>query len=437
MKRYDEAIEYLYGLQFHGIKLGLSNTLRLLSLLDNPQTTFKSIHIAGTNGKGSTSACIASILSAAGYRVGHFTSPHLVSFTERIRVNGEQISEADVIAMTNHIRDLLRAEKELSPTFFEFVTALGFQYFRQKGVEWAVVETGMGGRLDATNILLPEAAVITRIGLDHREFLGNTMEEIAGEKAGIIKEDTPVVMSDSEEEALEVLLRQAKEKRAPVSLYRRDFSSRPREAGIGGSRFDYVSAREIGDLRIPLPGEFQLENASLAVRTADLLQDSRISDEVIRRGLSSVRWEGRCELFRWRYPILFDGAHNPDAACSLRKALTDIFLKEFKNVLLIIGLMADKDIRGVLAQLLPLAKTTIFTTLGFQRAAKAEDLVSTAQELGFGAVAAEDMADALKRAEAEYQPGDLVVITGSFYALGEAKGVIGFDASLIGLAEFR
>ncbi|HBR21084.1 MAG TPA: bifunctional folylpolyglutamate synthase/dihydrofolate synthase, partial [Nitrospiraceae bacterium] len=194
---YAAAINYLYGLQKHGIKLGLDNTAKLLFLSGNPQNYFSSVHIAGTNGKGSTSAIIASILQTAGVRTGLFTSPHLVSFTERIRVNNEEIREDEVIELTEEIRSTIEGS-ELNPTFFEFVTVMGFLYFKRKNIDWAAVETGMGGRLDATNVLTPEVSVITNISYDHKDFLGNTISEIAEEKAGIIKKGVPVITSEQE-----------------------------------------------------------------------------------------------------------------------------------------------------------------------------------------------------------------------------------------------
>ncbi|MBI5188953.1 MAG: bifunctional folylpolyglutamate synthase/dihydrofolate synthase, partial [Nitrospirae bacterium] len=206
---YSETVNYLYNLQRHGIKFGLDNIIRLMSVLDNPHESFLSVHVAGTNGKGSTSAMIASILQAAGLRVGLFTSPHLVSFTERIRINDEEITEDEVISLTDEIREkssrLKAQSSDFSPTFFEVVTAMAFMYFKRRKIEIAVVEVGMGGRLDATNIIIPEVSVITSISYDHKEFLGNTLKEIANEKAGIIKDGIPVVISYQEPEAMEVI----------------------------------------------------------------------------------------------------------------------------------------------------------------------------------------------------------------------------------------
>ncbi|MBA3061021.1 MAG: bifunctional folylpolyglutamate synthase/dihydrofolate synthase, partial [Nitrospirae bacterium] len=260
---YTAAVNYLYGLQKHGIKLGLDNTAKLLFLSGNPQKHFSSIHIAGTNGKGSTSAMIASILQAAGFRTGLFTSPHLVSFTERIRVNNEEIREDEVVELTEEIRSTIEGS-ELNPTFFEFVTAMGFLYFKRKNIDWAVVETGMGGRLDATNVLLPEASVITSINYDHSEFLGNTLSAIAEEKAGIIKDGVPVITSAQEPSVMDVIKKKTEEKNASLFIYGRDFSAAIKTEDTSGSVFNYSGDSNFEDLVISLPGRHQVLNAALA-----------------------------------------------------------------------------------------------------------------------------------------------------------------------------
>lgn len=438
MRGFREAIDYLYGLQYHGIKLGLDNIRKLLELLGDPQKSFRSIHIAGTNGKGSTSALISSLLQQAGYRVGLFTSPHLISFTERIRINGEKISEERVVELTELIRSSFSEINGLLPTFFEFVTALAFYHFQDQGIEWAVIETGMGGRLDATNILQPAVTVITRIGLDHREFLGNTLSDIAREKAGIIKGDVPVVTVPQYREAEKVIRAVTAEKRAPLSIFGTDFTARISKERTDGSTFDYVS--KLGakkGLAVPLCGRFQIENSSVALKTVELLNDKEITAEVMKKGLESVRLEGRCELVIRDMAILFDGAHNPDAALSLAKTLSEVFSYDFRNFIFIMGMMGDKDTEEFITRLGPLAGRLIFTTLSFERAARAERLRDTAKRLGYDALAADDMKSAFVMAKDMYREGDLVVVTGSFYAVGEAKGVIGEDTSLLDLTEFK
>lgn len=436
-EKYEEAIHYLFSLQHYGIKFGLSNIRQILALLDNPQESFKAIHIAGTNGKGSTSFLTASILVSAGLTVGLFTSPHLVSFTERIKINGINIGRSDVVSITDHIRSAISNEKGLAPTFFEFVTAMAFYYFKIKGVQWAVVETGMGGRLDSTNVIDPVVSIITRVSMDHMSFLGNSLVKIAGEKAGIIKNGVPVVLGLQEREAEEIILNTASLKQSHVEIYGRDFNASLLKAGLRGTHFDYRSNKEIKGLHIPLCGEFQVENASLAIRALELVQELHLDEGIIRDGLASTVLEGRCELYHWKFPILFDGAHNVDAARNLRKILSNIHLKEYKSIILLIGSMSDKDLEGILEVLLPIARLSVFTTLRFQRAADARELHKIAGRLGAQAIAAGDTVDAFNTLESHYREGDLVVVTGSFYTVGEAKGLIGADSSLIGLTEFR
>lgn len=220
---YNDTIHYLYNLQKYGIKFGLDNISRLMSAIDNPHESFLSIHVAGTNGKGSTSAIIASVLQTAGYRVGLFTSPHLVSFTERIRINGEEITENEVINLAEEIKGVVSRLEDFSPTFFEVVTAMTFLYFKRQDIDIGVIEVGMGGRLDATNIIKPEVSIITNISYDHKEFLGSTLREIAHEKAGIIKSRIPVIVSYQEPEVIEVIEKKSHEKNAALYIYGKDF----------------------------------------------------------------------------------------------------------------------------------------------------------------------------------------------------------------------
>ncbi|MBU4320208.1 MAG: bifunctional folylpolyglutamate synthase/dihydrofolate synthase [Nitrospinae bacterium] len=461
---YAAAVNYLYGLQKHGIKLGLDNTISLLSLLDNPQNYFQSIHIAGTNGKGSTSAIIASILQAAGFRTGLFTSPHLVSFTERIRVNNEQITESDVVSLAEEIRFKIQDSRfKMTPTFFELVTAMGFLYFKRKNIDWAVVETGMGGRLDATNVLLPEASVITSIGYDHREFLGNTLSAIAEEKAGIIKNRVPVITSAQEPSVMDVIKKKADEKESRLFVYGRDFSAAVKAEDTSGSVFNYNGGSNIEDLAISLPGRHQVLNASLALKTIEIVSKKsshhalRITYHAIRNGLENIKWHGRLEFVSKEPPILIDGAHNPSAAEILAASLKEIFLRAYRRIILIIGVMSDKDIRGIMAPLLPLAAEIILTAPACERAASPQKLADCAAEMGFTnthiAPTVKDAIDmAIKSSNASCVKRDalqeksldsslithhssLILITGSFYTIGEAKEMLCGRGILSGLRE--
>jgi dihydrofolate synthase/folylpolyglutamate synthase len=444
---YNDAIAYLYGLQKFGIKLGLDNTRSLMSLLDGPQSFFKSVHVAGTNGKGSVSAMIASILRTAGCRVGLFTSPHLVSFTERIRVDNVEISEQEVVELTSELKEIVEENKdryqpEFSPTFFEFVTAAGFLYFKRKGVEWAVVETGMGGRLDATNVLTPEVSVITGIGHDHKEFLGRTLKEIAGEKAGIIKEGVPVVSSSQEPDAMKVITEKAAEKKTPLFVYGEDFSSRVKDSDMNGVVFDYEGEARLKDIKVPLCGMHQMENASVAIKAVELImRKETVAYDHVREGLSGIKWPGRMELIKdsgHGYDILIDGAHNPSASAALARSLKEYFLASYQTVILVIGIMSDKDMIGIMKPLLPLASEIIFTAPDYERAALPERLQEYAAAMGFGSKVAHSVKEALELAETSARASSrrtVAVIAGSFYTIGEAKLLLGHKGVLARLRE--
>ena len=444
---YHETINYLYNLQKYGIKFGLDNITRLMSVLENPHKSFFSIHVAGTNGKGSTSAIIASLLQSFGLKVGLFTSPHLVSFTERIRIDGMEITEDEVIDLTEEIRN---KSSDFSPTFFEVVTAMALLFFKRKEVDAAVIEVGMGGRLDATNIVVPEVSCITRINYDHIQFLGGTLKEIAHEKSGIIKDGIPVVISPQVSEVLEVIESKAKEKNTKVFLYGRDFSSILNSEDISGICFEYHGDFTIYDLYLPLIGEHQMYNASIAIKTNELLFNKLASNfslptsHYIREGLKNLRWPGRLEIIKDEPPILIDGAHNPAAAVALSKALIKNFLGRYKRIILILGIMGDKDIKGIMEPLLPLASEIILTSPDYARAASPARLADTAASLGFpDVIITPTVKDALELAEnisqAEGKEGrhrsSLILVTGSFYTIGEAKEFIGQKGVLTKLRE--
>ncbi len=465
---YADAIDYLYGLQKHGIKLGLDNTVKLLSLFNNPQEKFHSIHVAGTNGKGSTSAIIASILQAAGFRTGLFTSPHLVSFTERIRVNNEEISESEVVSLAEEIRFKIQDSRfKMTPTFFEFVTVMGLLYFKRKNIDWAVVETGMGGRLDATNVLLPEASVITSINYDHSEFLGNTISAIAEEKAGIIKDGVPVITSAQEPSVMDAIKKKAGEKNADLFIYGRDFSAAIKTEDTNGSVFNYNGDSSFEDLVISLPGRHQVLNAALAIKTIEIVS-KKSSHHAIRNGLGNIKWHGRLEFVSKEPPILIDGAHNPSAAEILADSLKKIFFRVYRRIILIVGIMSDKDIRGIMAPLLPLASEIILTAPAYERAASPQKLAECAAGMGFmnihlaqtvkeaidmaikyGEIGTQRQGDTEKNfTDSPIHPvrdeslngvhrftDSLILITGSFYTIGEAKEILGEKSVLGSLRE--
>lgn len=445
---YPIAIEFIYGLQKFGLKLGLERIANILYLLNNPHNSFDSIHIAGTNGKGSVSAMISSMLIEASLKTGLFTSPHLVSFTERIRINNQEITEQEVIELTRSIKSVLEQNCINSTTFFEFVTALCFLYFAQKHIDCAVVETGLGGRLDATNILNPKISVITKIGIDHTEYLGNTIQEIASEKAGIIKANRPLIISLQNEDALMILTKRARELNAPIYTYGIDFTGILRKSNYKGNWIDFKGEINIDNIYVPLAGSHQVENCSTAIRAVyEYLKEryeKRIVEDIILNGLNKVRWQGRLQFISFNPPLLLDGAHNPQAS----ERLTEFIRTHLSGskIIIIIGIMADKDIKGILSHLLPIAHWTIFTKPQYSRSAHPDELSKIAQSLGF-----DKYEKTLNINEAMSKVGDLtgfslddfkkgmtnrendnisedvpiVLITGSFYLLGEVLELLG------------
>ncbi|GAB4484559.1 MAG: folylpolyglutamate synthase/dihydrofolate synthase family protein [Thermodesulfovibrionales bacterium] len=429
--RYEETIEYLFGLQKHGMKFGLDNIRRLLAAFGNPQNSFRCVHVAGTNGKGSTCATIESILRTSGAKTGLFTSPHLVSFTERIRVNGAEISENEVIGLAAEVRSVVEAMQDFHPTFFEVVTAIGFLHFQRAGVEWAVVEVGMGGRLDSTNVLIPEVSVITPVDVDHSEYLGSTLAEISREKAGIIKPNVPVVLSRQKPEALDVLLGSAQEKGAPAFCLGRDFAVEPDSSS---DAFSYRGLDSYAGLVSGLKGGHQHMNAGTAIRTVEEL--CRANPDLrcdMRAGVAAVSWPGRFETVKQAPRVIIDGAHNPAAAETLAAELKR--LPGGCRPVLVIGVMGDKDIRGILRPLLPLASGIVFASPAYGRSAPAGHLQKLASEMGFSSGTAASVAEAVAEAERLAGNSGLVVVTGSFYTIGEAKEALGHKGVLTRLRE--
>ncbi|MEW6600069.1 MAG: folylpolyglutamate synthase/dihydrofolate synthase family protein [Nitrospirota bacterium] len=442
--KYNSAINYLYGLQKYGIKLGLDNTNALMKMLGRPHESFRSIHIAGTNGKGSTATAVSSILIKSGFRVGLFTSPHLVSFTERIKINDRRISESDVFEIAALIRGKV-SETDLNPTFFEVVTAMAFYYFSINNVEWAVVETGMGGRLDATNVLHPDAAVITNVSLDHCEFLGNSIYEITGEKAGIIKPGVPLVTASRNEEVIEQLSSAAVEHGSQIHIYGRDFRGTISDMDDRHIVFDYRGQRDYSGLTAPLPGEYQLYNMCTAVRVSEILREKGlpISDLSVKTGLQDISLRGRLEWASQNPPILIDCAHNQDAAESLAASVKRLFSN--KKIIIIAGIMADKDIRGILRQLAPLAETMILTKAKCERAAIPEklreamsDICGTCDNPGsYSLTVTGSVGEALDLAESLCSKDHIILVTGSFYTSGEVMEILGAESTLSGLREHK
>lgn len=419
---YPASLAFLYGLQQHGIKLGLDSITALLASLGNPQDRYRAIHIGGTNGKGSAAAMAASVLQAAGYRVGLYTSPHLVDFRERIRINGDSISEDSVARLTEHLRHAMG--KAASPTFFEFTTALAFQHFAESEVEIAVAEVGLGGRFDATNTLLPMVSVITNVALDHQDYLGESLSAIAFEKAGIIKRGVPVVAGRLSQEVAEVIEQVAADRRAPLYRLARDF----RTAGDPLTGFHYEGLRwSYRDLSCPLAGLHQLDNVACALAALEAASEPGlpVSEQAIRAGLRATQWEGRLEVVERHPTLLLDGAHNPAAAEVVAAYLAAHRLAyPVSRIILVIGMMRDKDRRGFLHLLMPLADELVLTQAQIPRAASAQELASLLDEKAGVVRVAAHPADALALARKLASSEDLICVTGSLLLVGEVKALL-------------
>jgi dihydrofolate synthase/folylpolyglutamate synthase len=429
---YAQATEFLFGLRRFGWRLGLETVERLLALLGNPQARVPSIHIGGTNGKGSTAAMLAAVLQAAGYCTGLYTSPHLLDFTERIRVSGAPIGADEVTRLTEELRDLCVAhfapqlipnpptDRLPHPTFFELTTAMAFLQFVRQGVEAAVIEVGLGGRFDATNVLIPQVAVVTNVSLEHQEYLGRTLPEIAMEKAGIIKASVPIVTA-TRGEGFEVIRRTADDRKAPLVNVHEAYAYAIRESGLAGQTLDLAGpVRRYAALRIPLAGRHQAENAVTAVAAAEVLEGLgfHLGEAAIRWGLSQARWPGRLQIVSDRPRIILDGAHNPAGAQALAA-----FLEEHRSALnrliMVFGVLRDKDWQAMLASLGPLADRTILTHPPADRGADPHDLLMADRYCAKVEITA-DPGEGLALARTAAEPEDTILVTGSLYTVAAA-----------------
>lgn len=408
---YQASLDYLYSLQRFGIKLGLENTARLLERLGNPQDDLRIVHIAGTNGKGSTASALASILRQAGVRTGLYTSPHLHSFTERIQIDGKPVSEQIVAELIEEIRPIAM---ELGTTFFEFATALALLCFQRSGINWAVLEVGMGGRLDATNVVRPELTMVTSVSLDHADHLGSSLAEVAGEKAGIFKSGVPVVSARQSKAADKVVGEQANALDAPLFTAGEDFSWRPTEDG-----FNYQGLDLSLDGLVPgLTGSHQLENLSLALAATELLkrQGLQVSSEAMRCGIAKVRWPGRLEWMQGG--VLLDGAHNPAGADALGKYLAE---QKLDKVHWVAGLKADKDFKAILAPLLPITGQLYLCEPPVEEAVPPEKLAECAHAADVSAQIFASPEQALAAAVAAKKNDEIILVAGSLFLVAALR----------------
>jgi dihydrofolate synthase/folylpolyglutamate synthase len=416
MTGYSDTLDYLYGLEKFGIVFGLDNIRWILGLIGNPQDTYPTVHIAGTNGKGSVARMVACMLQAAGYRVGTYTSPHLVSFTERITIGDEPITEREVVELTDYVRGLVeKSDPDRFFTFFDFTTALAFEHFRRQLVEVGVIEVGLGGRLDSTNVLRPVVSVITNVTMDHTDYLGDDLAGIAREKAGIVKEGVPVVTA-AEGIPLKVIKETATD-RSTVYACGEDFSY----TKTGDQLMTYEGLHmRLEEVRVGLRGDHQLVNGAVALGAGEVLASRgfRLGGAEMRQGLDSVRWPGRLELVNGRTPLLLDGAHNADGAQRLASYLGTHFTD--KKRVLVFGAMKDKDLASMLGALAPCVEAIVLTRPAMERAADPDALLSITP----GALVTHSVAEGLDAAGKLAADGDLIVVTGSLYTVGEAKKLL-------------
>jgi len=441
---YKSAVDYIHSLGESEWKLGLERFQSFCDRLGNPQDSLRVVHVAGTNGKGSTTAMIAAILSKAGYRVGEYLSPFVYDIRERFRLNGEMIPPQTLVRLVDEIRphaESLAGTEHGHPTEFEMKTAIALLWFAQEHTDFAILEVGLGGRLDATNVVSPLVSVITNIGLDHTDRLGSTLSEIASEKAGIIKQDVPVVTAAWESEALHVIKRVSGERHAPLWQVRSDngpydFAVFPvdtirkcdfrrsmtlGEAELSGGRvFNYrgINTRLSG-VRVGMRGSFQLVNGATALAAVELLggQGVNVTESAMRAGLETAYLPGRMEVIRSCPTVVLDGAHNPAAAAQLADELLNNF--EYENLTLVMGMVSGHSIEGVVGTLAPLAKRFIATRPDNRRAVPARDVAEIARRFCDHVSIIEPVAAAVHASLEGVSSRDIICITGSFYTVGE------------------
>ena len=423
MNTLSQSLERLYALRTFGIKPGLETTLALLDRLGNPQNSFAAIHVAGTNGKGSVCALLESALRQTGLRVGLYTSPHLVRFNERIRVNGVEISDSELgelfDAMEPHAAAIAAGGREA--TFFEFTTALAFEYFRKKQVQVAVVETGLGGRLDSTNVITPLISVITRIGLEHTAYLGTTLEAIASEKAGIIKPGRPVVCGATPEAALGVIRKKAAEMKSPWFYAEDSIAVRRVAQDLNGQKVS-ISGGDVnyGPVVLKLLGKHQLENCATAMATLEALATCSplvLPPEIIKAGLAEAVWPGRLQVLSLEPPVILDGAHNPDGAQTLAVALKELFKK--KKIALIWGMCDDKDALGFVKAMGRVVKRCWTVPIDTERSLPESQRLQIAKTEGWEVIASTLVAAMKDAREWALANDGAVCIAGSLFLAGE------------------
>lgn len=440
---YDEALDFLVGLTKFGFNFGLQRIEYLLRLLGDPHLKLRVVHVGGTNGKGSTAMMTASVLEAAGYRVGLFTSPHLDSYTERYLINRVPIGEPDLAELISrvrpHLEQMVRDGHE-HPTEFEVCTAIAFLYFAEEQVDFLVLEVGLGGAIDSTNVIpTPLAAVITNVAFDHMNYLGNTIKEIATVKAGIIKQGGHAVTAATEPDALEVIGARCREVCATLLRVGVDLAYELIESTPSGTSFNLRSPW--GDYpaqRVPLAGQYQAINAATALGVIEVLrqhQGVQITADQIRVGLAAARWPARLELLSERPAVLVDVTHNHDGSRKLREALQGVY--HYRRLILVLGMLGDKEREKVVGELAPLASVVVITRPNSPRAGDWELLATEARRYVDHVLQVEEITAAVDAALKEAGCEDLVCVTGSFYMVAEARAYLRSKLQISGQASFE
>ena len=424
---YHSALQTLYERQRFGIKLGLNTTRSLLASLGDPHREFQSVQIAGTNGKGSTAAILASILVAAGHRTGLYTSPHLIDFSERIQIDHHPIPTDRVEALIDEIN--ISCPTSITPTFFEFATAIAFRYFAEANIKIGIVEVGMGGRFDSTNILDPLVTIITNVALDHQQYLGDTIEDITTEKCGIIRADIPTVIGNVSTRTLAVIQETCVERRSPLIQLGVNFEiirSSP-------CRFDFHGrTSSYSDLHCSLVGHHQIENAACALAAVECLSEGglTISEDGVQKGMTSVQWPGRLECLSTHPTVFLDGAHNPAAAAALAEFLEEHLRVQGGELILVIGMQKDKDMTAFFSPLLPLAHLLILTHSTHAQSASAKELAERLPDWPVRVIHTTSADDAMIQARMTAHHNDTICVTGSLLLVGEVKAhVVGTSFS--------
>ena len=421
---YTETLAYLDSLGKFGINLGMERIEDLLKELNNPEQKVRTIHVTGTNGKGSVTSMITNILLVSGLKVGKFTSPHLVRYNERIEVDGKEISDEDFALVVTAVRravESVMAKGTDQPTQFEVLTAAAFLHFALQKLDYAVIEVGLGGLWDSTNVITPVVSVITNVSLDHTDRCGKTVEEIAMQKAGIIKDGVPVVTA-AEGEALGPIQAMSLFKQAPLYIYGKAFTGQEVTSSMEGQTFTLSAGDYHSNYEVKLPGAHQILNTAVAVVAAKLAskQDSRINELALHQGVALTKWPGRLERISQNPDVILDGAHNPAGAAVLRAALDKYY--SGKKICFIFGMMGDKDISQVITTLFR-KEDTIYTVRA-DEGARAAEPEALAEQIGSQAQAMHDLAAAYKTALAEVGEDGLVCVCGSLYLVGTFKKML-------------